>query len=108
MKRHVDAVQKSRSPFGLREGQAVLNLLQVGGEVHHQFRPVAKFDQEKFVLGIGGLEELGHGLARLLEFVAHAATGIENQSYGDGRIFARKVRQLLLAFVFKNAEILTL
>ena len=80
----------------------------MGGEIHHQFRPVTELDQEKLVLRIGGFEELGHGLARHLELAAHAAAGIENQSYGDGRIFARKVRQLLLAFVFKNAEILTL
>ena len=105
---HVDAVQQRRAALGLGEGQPVLNLFQVRGEGHHQLRPVVELNQEEFVLGIGGLEELRHRLARFVQLAAHAAAGIEDEPDRKRRVFARELRDLLLALVFEHAEVFLL
>ena len=92
----------------MREFQAILNLSGIGGEWNHQLRAVVELEQEKFVLRIGGFEELHRRLPRLLELGPHAAAGIEHQADGKGSVLARKVQDLLLDLVLEKPEMLFL
>src|SRR4029077_1794647 len=104
----VNGVEKRRAPLGLGEGKAVLDLFETGGKAHHQLRTVVELDQEELVLGIGGLEELRGGLARLVEFGSHAAADVEHQADRQRSVFTGEVGHFLLALVLKEAKILAI
>jgi hypothetical protein len=104
----VHGVQKRGLAFRLGEGEAVLNLLQVGGERLHQPGVAGERYQEKLVLRVGHLEELRHRLARFLELLPHAARAVEDHPHRKRRVLARELADRLLLVVLENAEILLL
>jgi len=59
----MNGVEQGGSALRLREGQAVLDVFQIGSEVLDQLGSVIKLHQEKFVFGIRGLEKFTHSLA---------------------------------------------
>src|SRR5579885_1386540 len=85
---HIDAIQERRSSFGFQEGQAILDVFGNGREGDQQLRPVIELDQEKFIFGIGGLQELRDGFAGPAQFRAHAPAGVKNHTHGHRRILA--------------------
>ena len=105
---HVDGVKQSGPALGLREGQAILDVLDVGCEILDQLGAVVELHQEEFVFRIGGLEKLGNGLAGLAQLVPHAAAGVKNQTDRKRRILAGKMDDLLLALVLEHLKVLFL
>jgi hypothetical protein len=83
----------------------MINEVRIARERNSQFGTVIEFHQEKFVVGVGGSEERCRGFGRFTNLVAHASAGIKQQPDGHGRIFARKVGDLLLYAVLEDAEV---
>ena len=76
------------------------------GERLDQLGRVVELHQEELVLGVGGLEELRHRLARFFQLAAHAAAAIEDHAHRKRRVLARKLRDLLLLLVLEDLEVL--
>ena len=58
-----------------------------------------EYDEERFVLGVHGLEKLGDGLARGGNLGAHTSAGIHKQAHRKRRVFARELLHFLLLAV---------
>ena len=106
VKRQVDGVQQRGAAFGVGEGEPVLNLLEAGGERLDQLGGIVELHQKELVLGIGGLEELRHGLPGFVQFAPHAAAAIEHHPHGNGSVLARELSEILLFACLENFEIL--
>ena len=86
-------------------GKARLNIFNGTGEVFNQLRPVVEADDEEFVLGIGGLDELQDRFAGADKLGGHGAGEIKDNSDGNRSILTGKGGDLLLGAVFKDLEI---
>src|ERR1017187_3165633 len=106
MQAQVDGVQQGGHAFGLAETEAALDVPRAVGESLCQFGCVVELYQVELVFGIGGLQELGDGLAGLGELLAHTAGTIEQNTNGKGGVFARKLGNELLLLVLEDFEIL--
>ena len=59
----IDGVEQRGAMAAAHGGQAGLDVFDGAGEVFDQLRPVVEADDEEFVFGVGGLDELEDGLA---------------------------------------------
>src|SRR5579883_3410054 len=101
----IDGVEQGGAAMRRSNHHAGLQVFDAVGESTGQLRALVKGDQEKFILGVGGLEELQSGFAGLVDFVGHAAAEIEDNANGNGYVFGGKGNHLLLDVVFKDAKV---
>ena len=83
----VNGVEQRGAAFGLRVHHALLQILDAVGEAAGELGAFIEAHQEKFVLRVGGLEELHRGEPRLVHFVGHAAAQIKDHADGNGHVF---------------------
>ncbi len=108
VQRHIDGVEQRGPALGLREGQPVLDLLQVGGEILDKLRTIVELHQKELIFRICRFEKHGDSLTRLGQLVSHAAAGVENQTNRKRRVLAGKMDNLLLDLVLEQPEVLLL
>src|SRR6516165_10776052 len=101
----VDRVEQSGPALWGSHHHAALQVLDAVGEGAREFGPFIETDQEEFILGVRGFEELEGGLAGFVHFVSHAAAKVENNSDGDRNILRGEADNLLLDVVFIDAEV---
>src|SRR5260370_35026664 len=104
-KAKIDGVEERGAPLGNSQHHAALQIFHTVGERTGQFSALVEADEEKFILGIGGLEELNRGLARFADFVGHTPAKIKNNHGGDGHVFSGKLDNFLFDCFFEDAEI---
>ncbi len=104
----IDGVEQGGAAPGGSEHQAALQVLHAVGERTSQFSALIEADEEKFILGIRGLEELDRSFAGFAHFVGHAAAKIKNHTNGNGHDFGGEVDDFLLDVVLEDAEVVLL
>jgi len=104
-KAEIDSIEESGPPFGSSHHHAALEVFDAVGEGARELGPFIETNEEKFVLGISGLEELEGGLAGFVDLVGHTAAKVEDNTNGNGDIFRGEADNFLLDIVFKDAEV---
>src|SRR2546427_4515841 len=101
----VDGIEQCGAAAGDGKHHAILELLGAGGESAGQFSAVVKSDEKEFIARIRRAQELNGGLAGFIELACHASAHIEDQTDGNGNIFAGEGGNLLLDAVFVDLEV---
>ena len=97
----VNGIQQRRAAFGHCVHQFPLDLLDRLREIRDLLRFIGKCDHEKFVLRVGGLEELHNRFARPLDLAAHAAAHVEDHAQRNRSILAGECLDRLCLFALE-------
>jgi len=90
---------------GLDMGKTFAQLIDVGGEILVQEGLVGEVDDEGFVFGIGGADEVEGGGVDGGALVAHGAGVIDQDAEGDGDVGVGERDDVLQGVVFEDVEI---
>jgi hypothetical protein len=102
----VNGVEQGSAPLGNREHQLALDVFHGLREIGDFFGSIREGDHEELVLRVRGLEEFLDGLARFIDFAAHAAADVENDTDGDWGILAGEILDLLRVVALEDGKIL--
>jgi len=83
----INCVEKRSAASCAGSHHAILQIFNAVGECAGEFGAFVEANHEKFIGGIGGLEELHRSFAGFGDFVRHAAAEIEDDADGNGYIF---------------------
>ena len=93
---------------GLDVGQAVFELVGVGGQVLVDVGVVGEIDDEGLVFGVGGQDQVERGFVDRGALFVHGAGVVDDQTDGDGDVGVLEAEQVLLDAVFENLEVVFL
>ena len=100
-----DGVVEGGAAAGFDVGEALAQLVDVGGEVLIEEGLVGKVDDEGFVLGIGGAHEVESSGVDGGALVAHGAGVINENAEGNGHVRVGEGNDVLEDVVFVDVEI---
>src|SRR5690242_16829567 len=103
--REVDCVNQRSTPKWSGSKDFTVNLIGVEGEGHLELWPLTEFDQEELIAGVRSFEEGCGGARGLVNFIGHAAAGIENQPDRERCVLFSEIRNILLNAVFEHPEV---
>lgn len=100
-----DGVVERGAAASLDVRESLAQLFDAGGEVLIDVGFVGKVDDEGFVLGIGGLNEIERGFVDGGTLLIHGAGVVDDDADGDRHVFMLEADEGLRLAVFEDAEV---